>query len=145
MTLLNLNHFLIITQAKLCLKSTFVKANFMFVTIFLDMKILGEKTLTHPVQSSIKQLIEIKNDIIFILTLLCGDSEGFHLLEASKRSVRIKSVLFFPIIPLRQQGLRVRFVKLLINTISVSLTIETHKNIDTFRVTNKQYYKMILF
>ena len=54
MTLLNLNYFLIITQAKLCLKSTFVKANFMFVTIFLDMKILGEKTLTHPVQSSIK-------------------------------------------------------------------------------------------
>ena len=30
--------------------------------------------------------------------------------------------------------------------ISVSLTIEIHKNnIDTFRVTNKQYYKTILF
>ena len=30
--------------------------------------------------------------------------------------------------------------------ISVSLTIEIHKtNIDTFRVTNKQYYNIILF
>ena len=43
MTLLNLNHFLIITQAELCLKGTFAKASFMFATIFLDMKILGEK------------------------------------------------------------------------------------------------------
>ena len=32
-TLLNLNHFLI-TQAELCLKGTFVKASFMFVTSF---------------------------------------------------------------------------------------------------------------
>ena len=34
MTLFNLNHFLIITQAELCLKDTFVKASFMFFTIF---------------------------------------------------------------------------------------------------------------
>ena len=34
MILLNLNHFLIITQAKLCLKGLLVKASFMFVTIF---------------------------------------------------------------------------------------------------------------
>ena len=33
MTLLNLNDFLIVTQAELCLKGTFVKANFMFVNI----------------------------------------------------------------------------------------------------------------
>ena len=33
MTLLNLNHVWII-QAELCLKGTFVKASFMFVTIF---------------------------------------------------------------------------------------------------------------
>ena len=33
-TLLNLNHFLIITQAELCVKGTFVKASFMFVIIF---------------------------------------------------------------------------------------------------------------
>ena len=36
MTLLELNHFLIITQAELCLKGIFVKSIFMFVTIFLD-------------------------------------------------------------------------------------------------------------
>ena len=36
MTLLNLNHVLIITQAELCLKGTFPKASFLFVTIFLD-------------------------------------------------------------------------------------------------------------
>ena len=34
-TLLNLNHFWI-TQAELCLKGAFVKANFMLATIFLD-------------------------------------------------------------------------------------------------------------
>ena len=46
MTLLNLNNFLIITQAELCLKGIFVKASFVFVTIFFQiMKILGEETL----------------------------------------------------------------------------------------------------
>ena len=35
MILLRVNHFWI-TQAELCLKSTFVKASFMFVTISLD-------------------------------------------------------------------------------------------------------------
>ena len=62
-----------------------------------------------------------------------------------KKCENKRFMLFSPLIPLRQQGLRVRFVKLLISTISSSLTIETHKNIDTFRVTNKQYYKIILF
>ena len=33
MTFLNINHYLI-TQAEVCLKTTFVKANFMFFTIF---------------------------------------------------------------------------------------------------------------
>ena len=54
MTLLNLNHFLIITKAELCLhlQSKF----YMFVTIFLIfMEILGEKNLlTHLVQSTAK-------------------------------------------------------------------------------------------
>ena len=50
-----LNHFLIIPKAELCLKGTFVKGSFMFLTIFLDIKILGEKTLlTCPVQSIVK-------------------------------------------------------------------------------------------
>ena len=51
MTLLNLNHFWI-TQAELCLKGKFVKASFMILTIFWNMKTLGEKTLfTLPVPS----------------------------------------------------------------------------------------------
>ena len=111
------------------------------------MKILGEKTLlTYPVQSIVKKLIEIKNDIIFIFTILCGVSERFHLFEAAKRSVRIRKLCHFPLIPLGRQGLRLRFVELLTYTISVSLTTEIHKtNINTFRVINKQYYKIILF
>ena len=36
MTLLNLYHFLIKTQAELCRKGTFVKASFMFVSSFVD-------------------------------------------------------------------------------------------------------------
>ena len=49
-------------------------------------------------------------------------------------------------ITLGQQGLGQCFVELPTHAISVSLTIETHKdNTDTFRVTNKQYYKIILF
>ena len=53
-TPLNLNHFWI-TQAELFLKGTFVKASFMFVTIFLDMKILGDKTLLNFHVSSIQK------------------------------------------------------------------------------------------
>ena len=53
---------------------------------------------------------------------------------------------FSPLTPLGQQGLRLHFVKLLTYTISVPLTLEIHKNnINTFRVTNKSYYKKILF
>ena len=52
MTYFSLNNFWI-AQVKLCLKGTFVKAGFMFVTIFaIFMKIPGEKTLlTLPVPS----------------------------------------------------------------------------------------------
>ena len=58
MTLSNINNFLIITQAEFC-----TCTSFMFVTIFLDMKILVEKSLlTCPVQSIIKQLNETKNN-----------------------------------------------------------------------------------
>ena len=42
--------------------------------------------------------------------------------------------------------IRLYFVELLTYAISISLTIEIHKiNIDTSKVTNKQYYKIILF
>ena len=57
-----------------------------------------------------------------------------------------KIYIIFPLIPLRRQGLILRFIELPTYTISVSLTIEIHKNnIDTSWVTNKQYYKIILF
>ena len=53
---------------------------------------------------------------------------------------------FSPLTPLGQQGLRLHFVKLLTYNISIPLTLEIHKNnIDTFKVTNKSYYKKILF
>ena len=52
----------------------------------------------------------------------------------------------FPLIPLGQQGLRMSFVELPTYVISVSLIIEIHKNnTDTFRVTNKQYCKIIFY
>ena len=52
MILLNLNHFLIITQAELCLSGTFVKASSMFVTILLDIyENLRRKKLNSPILS----------------------------------------------------------------------------------------------
>ena len=55
---------------------------------------------------------------------------------------------FFHLISLKRQGLRLRSVELFLDlSHSISLTIETlkKKNIDTFRVTNKQHYKAMLF
>ena len=51
MTNLNLNHFLIITKDELCLKGTFVKESFMFVTFFLD---FYEKSLPYLVANILK-------------------------------------------------------------------------------------------
>ena len=62
MTFLNLNHFWITTQAELCLKGTFVKVSFMFVTIIDIYENPEEKTLlplpvlTFPVRSILKCL-----------------------------------------------------------------------------------------
>ena len=87
----------------------------------------------------------MKNDIIFIFTLLCGVSERFHPFEAAKRSVKIKNVIF-PLIQLGQQGLGLHFVKLPTYAIFVSSVMEIHiNNTDTSKVTNTQYYKIILF
>ena len=75
----------------------------------------------------------------------CGASERLHLFEAPKRSEK-KSMSFSLLILLERKELRLHFVELQTYTISVSLTTEIHKNnIDTFRVTKKQYYKIILF
>ena len=45
--------------------------------------------------SILEWLIGIKNDIIFIFTLLWGVSGRFHLFEAPKRSVKIKKLCHF--------------------------------------------------
>ena len=66
-TLLNLNHFWI-TQAELCLKGTFVKASFMFVTIFMGIyENPRRKPKTLPIPSILKKWIAIKNYIIVMI------------------------------------------------------------------------------
>ena len=55
MALLNLNHLLIITQAELRLKCTFVKQVSCLLPVFRYIKTLGEKTFfTCPVPSILK-------------------------------------------------------------------------------------------
>ena len=76
----NLNHFLFITQAELCLKGAFVKASFMFVTIFLDIyENPSRKNFINPSCPKHPKIIEIKNDIIFMFTILRGASERLIL------------------------------------------------------------------
>ena len=71
--------------------------------------------------------------------------KGFIFWGTKKKNEDKKFMSFFPCISFRQQELRLRFVEIPNCTISVSLTIEIHKNIDNFSVTDKQYYKIILF
>ena len=91
---------------------------------------------------------------IFIFTLLSNALERFHLFEAPEKNVKIKKLLSSPPPPpppspysIWATSVKTAFCRNLdLCAISVSLTIEIHKNnIDTFRVTNKQYYKTILF
>ena len=63
MTPFNLNHFWI-TQSELCLKGTFAKASFMFVTIFLN--------------------IEMKNDNFYFRTSLWYLKKGFIFSKQQK-------------------------------------------------------------
>ena len=92
--------------------------------------------LTRPVQRIVKQLIEIKYDIIVIFTLRSGASER-HQKEAWQQKIYV----ILALIPVGWQGLRLWFAELLTYTISIPLTIEMHKNnIDTFRVTNTTYF-----
>ena len=89
-------------------------------------------------------MIEIRNDIIFIFTLLYGTSERFHLFEALESSVKIYVIIHH--YSIRTKRVKIVFVELLTYTVSISVTIEIHKKkIDTFRVTNKRYYKIIFF
>ena len=114
------------------------------------MKILAEKTLLIcPIQNILKWLIEIKKCNNFYFHTSLWYLKRFHFL--GERSVRIKIYVIppppppSPIFLFWQRGLRLHFVELLTYTISISLTIEIHKNsIDTFIVTNKKYYQIIL-
>ena len=64
----------------------------------------------------------------------------------TKKCENKKNYVIFPVIPLGEQRLGLYFVKLSTYAIFVSPVIEIHKNnTDTFRVTNKEYYKIILF
>ena len=97
MTLSNLNHFWIKTQAELCLKGTFVKASFMLVTIFLHIyENPRRKNFINPTYSKNHKIINWNKKPQFLFTLLCGASKRFHLFEAPKRSVRIKKLCHFP-------------------------------------------------
>ena len=81
---------------------------------------------------------------IFIFTLLCGASERFYLFEAPERSLKIKNLCCFP--PYSIGTRRVKTALNLTYAISISLTIEIQEsNIETVRVTNKQYYIIILY
>ena len=89
-----------------------------------------------------------KWDIFYFHTLWClrKVSSFWGTGKNGKKCENKKLMSFFSLISLGRQGLRLRFVEFPTYIISVPLTIEIHKhNIDTFRVTNKQYYKIILF
>ena len=82
-----------------------------------------------------------------IFALFCGASQGFIYLRHQKEVWKQKNMSFFPLIcDWDNKGEDCVFVKLPTYAISVSLTIELHKNnTDTPSVTNKQYDKIILF
>ena len=146
MTLLNPNYFLVITKAELCLKGTFVKVSFISVTIFLDIyEDPRRKNFINPSCPKHK-IIEIKNDIIFIFTLFVVPQKGFIFLRPRKEGVRIKNLHHFSVfLHWDDMGRDCVLLNFQLKPF-VSSTLEIHKNnIDTFRVNNKQYYKIILF
>ena len=69
------------------------KSKFHVCYHFLDIhENLRRKDFINPHATNIlKQLMEIKNGINFIFTLLCGASKRFYLLEAPKRSSKTKT------------------------------------------------------
>ena len=129
MILLNLNHFLIIIQAELCLKDTLSKFHVCYH--FFRYENPREKIFINP---SCPIINWNKKWLKFSFL-------------GTERNVRIKKKLSYcPLIPLGRQGLRLWFARLPTYIISIFLTIEIHKsNIDTFRITNKHYDKIIHF
>ena len=113
-----------------------------FFQIF--MKILREKgLLSLSVLTILKWLIEIKTDINFYFhTSLWCLEKVFSFLDMKKNSRNKKFNHFIPLFRIGATRVKTVFVELPTYAISVSLTIEIHKNnIDTSTVTNKQYYK----
>ena len=101
-TPLNLNHFWI-KQAELFLKGTFVKASFMFVTIFLDMKILGDNVscLKHP------KIIKKKKWLFSHFFVV--PHKVLSILGTKKKCENKKICHSFPLFVLGQQGGRLCF------------------------------------
>ena len=64
----------------------------------------------------------------------------------TKKKCKNKRFFIFPLYSIGTTRDWLHFVKLPTYVISISLTTEIHKNnADNFNVTNKQYYKIILF
>ena len=125
------------TQAELCLKGTFVKASFIFVNIFLDIyENARTKNFISPSGPKHNKIINWNKKWQFLfLHFFVVSQKVFIFLRHRKEVWEQKKYLIFPLIPLGWQGLRLHFVELSTDTISVSLTIEIHKNnIDTLRV-----------
>ena len=146
MTFLNPNPFLIITQAELCLKGTFVKASFVCYNFFRCLWNPRWKNFINPSCPKHRKIINWNkkwHNFYFQASLWCIRKVWF--ICGTKKNSENKKFVFLPLILLGQQGLRLYFVKLLTYNTSISLKTEIHKNnIDTFRVTNKQYHKIIL-
>ena len=143
MTLLNLNPFWI-TKAEFMSKRNICKSKFHVRYHFLY--IYGNPGRKNFVKPSCPKQPKITNgiDFCFLTSLWCARKASSFW--GTKKKCEKKNYVDYnppsPIIPSGQQGLRLCIFKLL-TTIFISLTIEIHKNnSETFRVTNKHYYKL---
>ena len=116
-----------------------LKASFMFVNIFVDVhENSRRKSFINPSCPKRPKIIEIKNDKkLFHSFFWCPIKvlwrpEDLHktFLRHQERSEKMKILSYFPPYSgLRWQWLlRLCFVEIPTYTISISLTIETHKN-----------------
>ena len=120
------------------------KSKFHFCYHISDMKIQGEETLLTLLPKLPKIIIEIKNDITFCFHTSLWCPRKVSSFWSCKKEC--ENMWFFPLISLGQQGLGLHFVKLPAYAIFISSVLEIHiNNTDTFKVTNKQYYKIIVF
>ena len=134
-TLLNLNHFWI-TQAELCLKGAFVKANFMLATIFLDIyQNPMRKTFIKPSCPKQTKIIEIWNKqwhkFLVSHSLLClkkvlWQPENFikPVCGTKKKCENKKTVSPSALIGIGTTRVKTVFIKLPTYAISISLPVE---------------------